>query len=471
MNNKLYFFLAIILLFIIFFVQNISVAKDNQSLRILGLRECVVLAIKNDPDIINTQDQIGIGRIRTDEALISLLMPRFDLETTRGPQLDFFGNPTSNNIFINSASFEKPIYTGGRLMANYRMGQSETLKAQHDYMQKVVEVTGGMMENYYRLLASQETVKYYQEVYDRAKKAVELLRKKYEAGAVMQLEVLEAEEKVNEINYRLIKAQADLQADTNSLYERIGWDSEENIHVVNEFPIKELEGDIDTLFANALKYRPDLLYEKENLEFSRLKIKLNKSKEIPNLSLKGNYKLEGENWPGDNSEWAVMLNLSFSLYNSTISSSASQNQTYENPVVPRSEDFDFDVENLKLSLFDGSSNRVKMEEARADLKLSSNRLSQLKRSLRREVSDSFHELQKAEATIKTAEKSIKIAEEKLKILEEKQKLGLTTDIEILDAEMELVDFKVRHIQAFYDKSVAIADLYKATGTELAWKEN
>ena len=66
MNNKLYFFLAIILLFIIFFVQNISVAKDNQSLRILGLRECVVLAIKNDPDIINTQDQIGIGRIRTD---------------------------------------------------------------------------------------------------------------------------------------------------------------------------------------------------------------------------------------------------------------------------------------------------------------------------------------------------------------------------------------------------------------------
>jgi len=471
MNDKLCFFLAIILLFLIVFYQNISVAGDNQSLRILGLRECIVLAINNDPDIINTQDQMGIGRIRTEEAFTSLLMPRFDLETTRGPQLDFFGNPTSDNIFINRASIEKPIYTGGELITTYRMGQSETLRAQHDYKQKVVEVTGGAIEDYYRLLATQETLRYYQEIYDRAKKAVDLLRKKYEAGAVMRLEVLEAEEKVNEINYRLIKTQADLQADITSLYERIGWDLGEDIHVVKEFPIEALEGNIDDLIVNSMQYRPDLLYEKENLKFNRLKVRLNKSKELPNLSFIGTYKLEGENWPGDESEWAVMLNLTYSLHNSTISSSASQNQTYENPVVPRSQDIDYDVENLKLSLFDGSSNRVNIEEARAELKLSSNRLAQLKISLKKEVSDSFHKLQEAEAIIKTTEKSIKVAEEKLKILAEKLKLGLTTDVEILDAGMELIDFKVKNMQAFYEKSVALAGLYKSTGTELAWKEN
>jgi outer membrane protein len=471
MNDKQCFFLSIILLFLIVIFQNNSIAGDNQSLRILGLRECIVLAIKNDPDIINTQDQMGIGRIRTGEAFTSLLMPRFDLETTRGPQLDFFGNPTSDNIFINRTTIEKPIYTGGELITSYRMGQSETLRAQHDYKQKVADVTGGAIEDYYRLLATQETLRYYQEIYGRAKKALDLLKKKYEAGAVMRLELLEAAEKLNEINYRLIEAQAALQADITSLYERIGWDFGEDIHVVKEFPIEELEGNIDALVANSMKYRPDLLYEKENLKFNRLKLKLNKSDELPKLSFIGTYKLEGEDWPGDKSAWAVMLNLTYSLYNSTISSSASQNQTYENPVVPRSQDVDFDVESLKLSLFDGSSNRVDIEEARADLKLSSNRLAQLKRSLKKKVSDSFHKLQEAKAIIKTSEKSIEVAEEKLKILEEKLKLGLTTDVEILDAGMELIDFKVKNIQAFYEKSVALAGLYKATGTELAWKEN
>ena len=100
----------------------------------------------------------------------------------------------------------------------------------------------------------------------------------------------------------------------------------EYVYVVKEFPFEALEGDIDDLVANAMVYRPDLLYEKESFKFNRLKIRLNKSKELPNLSFKGTYKREGEGWPGDKSAWALILNFSYSLYNSTISSSASQNK-------------------------------------------------------------------------------------------------------------------------------------------------
>ncbi|RLE58558.1 MAG: hypothetical protein DRJ35_07695, partial [Thermoprotei archaeon] len=191
----------------------------------------------------------------------------------------------------------------------------------------------------------------------------------------------------------------------------------------------------------------------------------------PSVSLTGSYSWEGDDFPGEESEWAIMLNLSYSLHNSTLSSALSQNKQYKTTYNFARKDSEYDVENVKLSIFDGSSNKVNLKRARADYRLSSNRLAKLERTIIKDVRDAFNKIREAEATIETTSKSIEYAEEKLKILEEKLRLRETTDIDVLEARVQLVDARVKNLQALYERSVAIADLYNATGKRMEWKEN
>jgi outer membrane protein len=470
MERNSHLMLALIFLSSLLIFPDVSAAGDSDKIRTLNLRECIGMAIRNDPDANFAMDQIKVGRLRTKEAKKALLLPRIDLETSYGPKVDFFGRPiTDENIYWTRASIEKPLYKGGELMTTYRLGKRETRRAKYDYLQQVMGVQEDTIRDYYRLLSAQENLRYYQKLDGQAEKTVDLLNEEFRIGAVIRVDVLEAETEWNEIKYKLIKAQGDLQAAMSSLNERIGGDPGIRTQVVKEFPFQPLKGDIEKFIARALKNRPDLLYEKEDVEFNRLMVKLNKSKRLPSLSLRGSYGWEGDDFPGEDRDWSVMLTLSFSLHDTTLGSSVSQNRIFENPFNFVPETQDFDVRGVNLSVFDGSSNSVNLERARADYRQASNRLEQLKRAIVKEVRNAFNKIQESEATIQTTRKSIEYAGEKLKILEERLTLKEATELEVLEARVELVDAKVRNLQAQYERSVAVASLYKAIGRELECK--
>jgi outer membrane protein len=455
-----------------FLFQGISVAEDKQNILFVDLRECIEKAIESDPDVNSAIDQIDIGHIRKKEAKWALILPRVDLETSYGPKLDFFGRPVvAEDIYRSKASIVKPIYKGGELITSYRLGKREITRAQHDYLQKAMGVMEDTIKNYYKLLSAQENVKYYKELYKQAEQTVTLLHKKFRIGTIIWIDVLEAETKLNEIKYELIKSQGDFQVAMATLNETIGVDPGMKTRVIKEFPIRQIKGDFDTLISLALKNRPDLLYETENLKFERLRMKLNRSKELPNINLTGSYSWEGDDFPGQESEWAVMLNLTYSLHNSTLSSNISQNKLYKTEYNFAKEDEEFDVEGIKFSIFDGSSNKVNLRRAKADYRLSSNRLAKLKRTIIKEVREALNKFLEAQATIDTTRKSIEYTEEKLKILEERLRLRETTEIDVLEARVQLVDAKIRNLQTLYERSMAIAGLYKAIGKRLEWKEN
>lgn len=453
------------------FLPTISWAENEQNMRILTLRQCIDMAIKNDPEANNALDQVDIGHLQTKEAKKALILPRIDLETNYSPTLNYFGRPIYDlDIYHSKASIEKPLYKGGELITGYRLGKSETEKAEHDYTQKIMEVMADTVMLYYRVLSAQENLRYYQELYDQAEKTVDILTKKFHIGTVIRIDVLEAEKRLNEIQYQLIKAQGSLQTATAALNERIGQDPVRNIRVEKGFPFQALEGNMDAFILEALKNRPDLLYEKENLEFNKLRVKLNRSRELPSLSLVGSYAWEGDNFPGEDKEWAVMLKLSFSRYNSTLSSSVSQNQLLENPYNFMPEDEDYDMRHLRLSLFDGSSNAVNLKRAGAECRLVENRLVQLKRSIIREVRDAVNRLREAEALTKTTKKSIEYEEEKLNLVEEMIKLRETTELDVLEARVDLTEARIENLKALYKYNMAITGLYKVTGRRFEWKE-
>jgi outer membrane protein TolC len=470
MTNKILLFMGIFLLLFISIYVRISNCQEQVGIKKLRLQDCLELAVKNDPDAKNAQDQAGIGRLRLKDANRALFLPRIDLETTYAPKLDFFGRPiTDENIYYSLVSLEKPIYKGGELVTAVKLAKSETIRAEYDYRQKAAKVMAEAVKKYYNLLASQENLRYHQELHQQGKMTVELVEKKFNLGAVTRVDLLEAEAKLNEIKYKLVKADGERQVAIADLNKIIGWENGVKTEVLEEFPLKSLSGNVRELVEMAKKGRPDLLYQVEDSNFNQLRLQWNKSKEWPTLSLVGSYAWEGNKFPGEDMNFMVMLKLSYSFYDTTLSSSASQNKLYENAFNFQRQDESYNMEKIKLSIFDGSYNQVSIEKARADMKLAINRLDQLRKSLVKDVNETFYQFKSTEAGIVAAEKSVEYEGEKLRVLEEKLKLKETTEVEVLKARVDLVDAQVKKIRSLYDNATALAELYKATGLVMELK--
>ena len=463
-------FLVGIFFLSLLWVKAIPASENEEKALILNLKSCIDMAVKNDPEVNNALDKTDIGYLKKKKAKRALLLPKLDFETTYGPKIDYFGRPiTSDSIYRSEASIEKTLYKGGELVTGYKLGEKNIKIAKYDHRKKIADVMVETTEKYYNLLSAQEHVKKYKAIFRQTEQTVALIKEKFQIGATIRIEVLEAETLLNEIKYNLIRSQGNLKEAMAALNEQIGQDAGVISRVVCEFPIEYVPEDTRMLIAQAQKNRPDLLYRKEIVEYQKLNVDLNKSKYLPDLSLIGSYAWEGENAPGDEKEWSVMLNLSISLYDSTIRSSYSSNQIYENKYNFQDKDEDFDVEGLKLSIFDGSSNRVDLASSKAEYRLAKNRLEKLKRTIAKDVQVAVNKLREAESLQETAIKSIEYSEEKLKILEKKLQLRETSKIDVLEAQEDLIKAESKKLQAQYKYSIAIANLYKAIGKRLEWK--
>ena len=104
-------------------------ADENQKGRdILDLKACIVLAVQSDPEVNRAKDQATIGELLKSEAFKAMVLPRIDLETTYGPKLDYFGRPVfpdSESLYDSKVLFDKPLYKGGALKAQYEIGKKE----------------------------------------------------------------------------------------------------------------------------------------------------------------------------------------------------------------------------------------------------------------------------------------------------------------------------------------------------------
>ena len=226
---------------------------------------------------------------------------------------------------------------------------------------------------------------------------------------------------------------------------------------------------MEVWIADALGNRPDLMYQQDSVDLTRLKMDLNESRKFPELSLVGSYSWEGDEFPGKDKEWSIGLALTYFYKDAKLSSSLADRTLYKNPFNFIAEDDMFNISNLKLSLFDGYSNAVGLEYAKAEHRFEAKRLEKLKKSVIKEVRDAVNKLRETVARMEAAKKAIAYTEEKLNILEEKMKFKETTEIDVLKSKVSLVEARIRWIQSRYDNGVALAGLYKAIGKRFEWK--
>jgi len=439
---------------------------------VYDLAACIAMSMHNDPELKYAMDNYEIGLLQEDEAKRAFWLPTISVETQYGPKLNFFGNPiTDDNIYRSGVKVEKPLFKGGELHAGVELGQTASIVAHHDYNAQMVELATKTADRYYRLLADQQNDDAYAALYDQSLRSHALLREKHQVGEITRVDLLEAETRFVEVEYEAIKAKTARKTAMRALNETMGRDSNMTIRLKNEWPKETIPDNTDALIDQAISRRPDYLYQKELAEYRRLRVDLSKSKRLPAVNLVGGYSWEGYDFPGEDDELSISLQFSFSLHDATLKSSVARYQLYENEFRFLGNDTDFDVQSVKLSLFDGSSNAVDEKSALAEYRLAKNNLQKMRRKLVTEVQDAFNRVEEATAFLSTAQKAIDLSEEKLKIIETKFALKETTEIELMDAERDRVHALARYHQAEYEKALATIKLYQAIGAKISTQGN
>ncbi len=119
---------------------------------------------------------------------------------------------------------------------------------------------------------------------------------------------------------------------------------------------------------------------------------------------------------------------------------------------------------LRWNLFNGFSDRARIEEASQSLRGAKAVEQQTANAVRLQVRQSYAGLKAAEERIAVAEAAIAQAEESLRITKNRYEAGLATVTELLRSETALLEVRTRRLAAIHDQRVAAAMLELAAGT-------
>jgi outer membrane protein len=115
-------------------------------------------------------------------------------------------------------------------------------------------------------------------------------------------------------------------------------------------------------------------------------------------------------------------------------------------------------------LFDGLATKGRMNATRARIGAAEISYDAVQRSIVAEVLRTYRDLQKAEEIIETQTANVKLATESLKLATGNFDVGLTSQLELLQAQLDLTRAQTAELSARFEYNAALARLERATGS-------
>jgi len=179
----------------------------------------------------------------------------------------------------------QPVFTGGKIIEQYRMAKSGEALANDQLRQTQSELLLKTDEAFWRVISLQEKTKLARSFQDLVQKHVDDLNNAYAQGIVTQNELLKAQVKLEEAKLGVLQATNGQKLALMALNQLLGMDLN-NATELQYQPVQATEistPDINTV----LESRPDYQMLKRQQEISRSLNKIAKSRYYPNIGLQG----------------------------------------------------------------------------------------------------------------------------------------------------------------------------------------
>ena len=194
-----------------------------------------------------------------------------------------------------------------------------------------------------------------------------------------------------------------------------------------DFPEPEFDITMDQAILMAQKYRWELVEADYQVRVANENLRSAKAGYMPTVAVNSGYNWKDSDFPGfANKGWSIGGSVSWPIW-------------------------------------DGGATQAAIKKAEAGVKVAQEQLLQSRESVELEVRQDYLNILAAKEQIRATEASVAEAEEAYKIAEVRYSSGVGTNLDVLDAELQLSTARTNYISALYNYNIGLATLENAMG--------
>lgn len=302
-----------------------------------------------------------------------------------------------------------------------RMANLEVQRTRNDIVLQVKQA-------FYDVLRAQELVKVAQEALQNAQTRRKLAEAAVEAGVSPRLDVLRADAAVAVAQQAVIASANALQLAKAAFNNVLGRKVDEPVELLPSDEPEPAEVSFSECLEEALSRRPEVIQATFGVSLAEKQVTAARREQLPSLVVRG--------------QW------DFNLKTSTFQ--------------PRESSFTT-LAALQFKIWDSGQTQGRVEQARADVDRAKIAVESVREGIALELRNAYLSVQEAREKVAAAEKGVQAATESLRVARVRYEAGVSTQLELSDAELAYTQASQNLVNARYDLRVAWARLEKALG--------
>lgn len=433
------------------------------------LADAVKIALKQNPDILNAVQQIRLtqGQFITVRAQA---IPQLNLSTAynqQGMELAANGrsgsttltipNPGGKPIVLQSSSPDvqnktwniqftasQLIYDGGAVVSGIRSAVAGENSAFYALRASIDSIIAQVKTNFFQVVLNRALIVAQEQSVTLLEQQLKDQQNRYEAGTVPRFNVLQAEVALANAKPPLIQAQNAYRISLYTLVKLLGMDyptghpSEVPFNIVGQLAYNPRKIDTDQSIKVAVARNPALKAQRQLILSQAANVNVQFAGFLPTISA------------------TAGRDLTNNLNSMNLSNSVS--------------DWFFGATGT-WAIWDGLATAGKVQQAKAQLKQASINYDNSVRQVILNVQQAISNLQQAKETIDSQEASVVQGMEALRLAQERLDAGAGTQLDVLNAQVSLLQSQTFVLQARYDYIAALAQYDQALSLDTQYQDN
>ncbi len=354
---------------------------------------------------------------------------------------EFFGQPSGTYIPVKFGTKYNGSYTGrlsqvlfdGQVFVGLQARRASILLRQQTADVTQEEIKANVYKVYYQLVVGKTQIQIIDANINRTEKLLHDTKELFKNGFQEQLDV----DKVNVSlsNLRTQKTGVENQLETGSIGLKylIGMPVKEQLVLTDTLNDQDLK---DDLLNGTFKYedRPEYRLQQTAAILGAFNVKRYQMSYLPTLSLSGTYSRNAQR-------------NKFNFFD--------KNQPYFTTSLVSLD--------LNIPIFDGFAKASRIQQAKLQLQQTQNTIKNLENNIDNDVQTARVQIRNALTTMDEQKKNMALAEQVYNQTKKKYEQGLGTNLEITNAEADLITAQNNYFSAVYDAIIARIDYSRAVG--------
>jgi len=422
----------------------------------LSLKQATEIALKLHPLRMESQSEVGMAQARVGEARANLLPQAYGLAEYLRSTTNGIGNTTwlNEGIFprysgqnhnLASGDFSQSFSSGNNWAGGVSLqqflfdfgktrGLVDEQRANRDAAEARLKLTDlnliyDVAQRYYALLAAKQLVTVYDQAIDQRQAHLHQAQVMAKADLRPYIDVSVTQADLSRAEMNKIQAVNGVDDAKVALDAAMGLAGEAPPYeVAGTLAYEPVTETLDSLQATAMRLRPDLRALLDEARAAGAQITEAKSDYFPTANAEAGYIAMSTGLPAANNYFAGLV--------------------------------------ITWPLFNGFRTENQVAEAREHQHATEYAIADLRQHVIEEVQTTFLNWQASIAVIKKAEQTMNASREELNLADQRYKTGLSSVVELDDAQRRYTEDSASYVTALYEYSAAKAAVQRATGRSL-----